>query len=260
MHSELNSSNSQNHKAIKTVLSKVVSGKSTAIERVVVDQCLSYAMNPSESKFFFDALFDEIDNHCSHQYAISKLLFILQTITNKKDPQINSLLRMYLPEIQTITMLTFEDKRPPLRKQIHQTAQDIYESLAYGKQLDEGVVNMATQMTFYKPVQDNDSLQAKPEMLSGPQEKQGAAAAGLFWIDNDDDENENEKEKGDVIDAAPDVHAQNEEKEEEELGPDPFDDFVGYDPFEELVVPDNFSTKFLGIPNQTSAPVSNAFF
>lgn len=254
MHSGLTSGNSQNQKVIKSLLSKVTSDKSTAIERTLVDQCLSYALNHTDSKFFFDTLFDELDNNSSHQYAVSKLLFLLQTITNKNDAQINSLLRTYLPEIQTITMLTFEDKRPPLRKQIHQTAEDIYESLAYGKQLDENVINMATQMTYFKPVKAEDQTHEK---ANGATTQQGLGAACILdWMDNDDDVSDKKEDKSQLQGA----QQQNEEKEEEELGPDPFDDFVGYDPFEDLVVPDNFSTKFLGIPKQTNTPVLNSFF
>jgi hypothetical protein len=258
MHTSLTSGSSQNQKAIKSLLSKVTNGKSTAIERSVVDQCLSLALNRAESKNFFDALFEELDSHCSHQYAVSKLLFLLQSIVNRNDSQINNILKAYMPEIQTITMLTFEDKRPTLRKQIHRNAQCIYESLAFGTTIDEEVVNMATQMTFFKPIKADDDA-AHNSKESAPQEERASIAAGVLeWIDNEDDEVP--KPKNEEVAQTQEARMQNEEKEEDELGPDPFEDFVGYDPFESLVVPENFSTKFLGIQRQTSASVSNAFF
>ena len=266
LHSVLTAAaNSQTTKQVKNLLSSIVKGKTTAIDRQLVDNSIRYGTNPSDAPTFFEVLFEEIDVNASHQYAILKLLFLLQTIVNQKNNQINSLLRKYLPDIQTITMLTFEDKKSVLRRQIHNTAEDIYQSLAFGKQLDQETVNLATQMTFIKPVAEDPTLLVnKPNKPPQKQTQNQPAFAttaigGLNWIDNSDDE-ENAKPQND---QNKDIQGQNlkkkEEEDENDLGPDPFEDFVGYDPFESLVVPENFSTKFIHNV-QSNPPTALAFF
>ena len=250
LHSVLNAAtSSQTAKQVKNLLSSIVKGKTTAIDRQLVDSSIRYGTNPSDAPTFFEVLFEEIDVNASHQYAMSKLLFLLQTIVNQKNFTINNLLRKYLPDIQTITMLTFEDKKSVLRRQIHSTAEDTYQSLAFGKQLDQETVNMATQMTFVKPIAEDPILLVNQQSKIAKKTPQNqpslatTAIGGLNWIDNSDDE-ENQQPKNDNSTAQVENKKISDDEDDDSPGPDPFEDFVGYDPFDALVVPDNFSTKF----------------
>ena len=165
-------------------------------------------------------------------------------------------------------MLTFNDKNSTLRKRIHSMAQDIYENLAFGKQLDQEFITMATQMTFHKPISEDPQYVPQNTKQNQPQSSNqptSAAMGVLTWIDNSDSEDASPSPQNEPIRVTEQIHpqVQNEEQSDDnqDLGPDPFEDFVGYDPFEDLVVPENFSTKFMAsLRNESSNPQSNAFF
>lgn len=240
MNKSFSQSKSANQKQIKALISKVSSGRSTAIDRNLVDQCINYAKNPNDTACVFQTIFDEVDKNASHQFAINKLLYILQSIANLRDPQINTLLRQHLAELHSITMLSFEDKKATLRKNIHQSAQSLFDFIANDKQFNDEAFNVATHMTFVKPISEE------------PKPSQPTYDGGLIWMDNSDDEVQKPESQPQSQESPKNVNDEHQNAEEEpQLGPDPFDDFVGYDPFENFVVPENFSTKLELKSNQS---------
>lgn len=237
---------SATQKQIKALISKICQNRSTAIDPATVDQCVNFAKSQYDNSFLFQSIFEEIDKSASHQFTVNKLLFVLQTIANLRDHQINGKLRQYLIDIQTIQMLSFEAKNSALRRNIHANAKSLYEFLAYDKGFNDDAYNLATQMTYVKPIQEETK-------------DKNDISTGLMWEDNSSDDLPIQAPAQRIITEAPQQSnkGQSQETDEDEqqmVGPDPFEDFVGYDPFENFTIPDNFSTKL-----ELKISQSNAF-